>query len=227
MRYLGAQIAARKTIKIKSAKFKLKEMEVLLGKIISSSLLTVQKIYTMGTFLLPSIDFLLLNGEVEKSQLRVIDKKIRGIIGKELKIKGLPIECHRASWRAGRLFYPSLRDRDDVLMIRSFAQMTLSHDKCIWAALRQFIEDEQKFTKIETGPTGQFLDCKEGKGASTGTSAIIEKTRRADKNQDVGLKLEDACIVIKANVSEKKTYFAIGIGRYLTQKVVRRRKIET
>jgi hypothetical protein len=42
-----------------------------------------------------------------------------------------------------------------------------------------------------------------------------------------GLKLEDAFTVTKANRSEKKTNLAIGIDRYLTQKVVRSRKIET
>jgi hypothetical protein len=82
---------------------------------------TVQKIDAVEIFLLPSIDFLLLNGEVGKSQLRVMDEKIRGMINKELKIKGLPIESHHASWRDGGLCDPSLRDRGSVLTIRSFA----------------------------------------------------------------------------------------------------------
>jgi hypothetical protein len=64
MRYLGARIAARRTIKRKSMKFKLEEMDILFGKIISSPLLTVQKIDAVKAFLLPSIDVLLLNGEV-------------------------------------------------------------------------------------------------------------------------------------------------------------------
>jgi hypothetical protein len=152
MRYLGAPITARRTVKFKSAKFKLQEMAILLGKIMSSSLFTVQKIDIVKTFLLPSIDFLLLNGEIGRSQLRVMDKKIRGMINKELKIKGLSIECHHASWRDGDLSDPSLRDRGDVLTIRSFAQMTLSDDMGVRAAMRQFIEDERKFRRIETDP---------------------------------------------------------------------------
>jgi hypothetical protein len=51
MRYLGVLIAARRTIKLTSAKFKVKEMGILLGKIISSPILTVQKIYAVKTFL--------------------------------------------------------------------------------------------------------------------------------------------------------------------------------
>jgi hypothetical protein len=43
----------------------------------------------------------------------------------------------------------------------------------------------------------------------------------------VELKLEGAFTVIKANGSEKKTNSAVDIGHYLTQEVVRPRKIET
>jgi hypothetical protein len=50
--------------------------------------------------------------------------------------------------------------------------------------------------------------------------------RRAYKNQNVEQKLEGAFMVIKANASEKKINSAVGISRYLTQKVMRPRKIE-
>jgi hypothetical protein len=43
----------------------------------------------------------------------------------------------------------------------------------------------------------------------------------------VELKLEGAFIVIKANGSEKKTNCAVDICRYLTQKAIQLRKIET
>jgi hypothetical protein len=149
-----------------------------------------------------------------------MDKKIREMINRELKINGLPIECHPASWRDGGLAYPSLRDRDDVLRTRSFAQITLSHDKCVRAVMRKFIEDEREFRRIETDAKVQFLDWKERKGRQTGTSTITEKKRTAYQNQDMGLKLEAAFIVIKDNRSETKTNSAVGIGHYLTQKVV-------
>jgi hypothetical protein len=85
MRYLRIPIAARRTIKLTSAKFKLKEMEILLGKVISSRLPTVRKIDAVKAFVLPAIDFLLLNGEVGRSGLRIVDKKIRGMTNPELK----------------------------------------------------------------------------------------------------------------------------------------------
>jgi hypothetical protein len=75
-----------------------------------------------------------------------------------------------------------MRDSGDIFTIRSFAQITLSYNECVQAAMRQFIEDKRIFRKIETDVNAQFLDWKEGRGKSTGTSIIIRKTRRACKN---------------------------------------------
>jgi hypothetical protein len=227
MRYLGAPIAARRTVRLKSAKFKLKEMEILLGKIMSSALLTVQKIDAIKTFLLPSMDFLLLNGEAGGRDLEVMDKKIRGMVNRDLNIKGLPIECHHASWRDGGLSYPSLRDRGDVLIIRSFAQITLSEDDLIQSMMRKFIEDERRFRGIQSDPDAPFLDWGEDGSTRSGTSTIIARTRGACKRLDVKLKLKDRSLIIKAEESEMKTNSAVGIGRFLTQKVIRPQKIKS
>jgi hypothetical protein len=190
LRYLGAPIAARKTIKLKSAKVKLKEMQGLLEKIMSSALMIVQKIDTMKTFLLASIDFLLLNGEIGINQLKNLDKTIRGTVDRELKIRGLPIEYHQASWRDGGFSYPSLKDREDVLAIRSFAQMTLSESDDVREVMRQFIEDQRRYRKIVQCPNAQFLDWGEEEQLGIRRSTIIIKTTRAGNKPDVTLKLE-------------------------------------
>jgi hypothetical protein len=133
-------------------------MEISLGEIKSSPLLPVQKISVVKTFILSSIDLLLLNAEVGRSRFQVINKKIRGMINRELKIESLPIKCQHASRNYGGLSSPSLQDRGDVLTIRSFAQMTLSHNECVLAVMRQFIEDEGEFKRIETDANARFLD---------------------------------------------------------------------
>jgi hypothetical protein len=76
IRYLGMPIMARKTVKFKYAKFKLKEMEALLEKIISSSLFIIQKIDAIKTFVLSLIDFSLLNGEIGIKDLEIMEKRI-------------------------------------------------------------------------------------------------------------------------------------------------------
>jgi hypothetical protein len=64
------------------------------------------------------------------------------------------------------------------------------------------------------------------KGANTRTSIIVEKTRRAWKNQDVRVKLEAASMIINAQGSEKRINSAIGTGRYLAQKVMQHRRLK-
>jgi hypothetical protein len=56
--------------------------------------------------------------------------------------------------------------------------MTLSDDMGVRAAMRQFIENEREFRRILIDANGQFLDWKEGKGASIGTLTIIEKMKK-------------------------------------------------
>jgi hypothetical protein len=68
MRHLGAPITARRTVKLKIVKLKLDEMNILLGQIMFSPLLTVQKIDAVKTFLPSSTDFLLLNREARGTQ---------------------------------------------------------------------------------------------------------------------------------------------------------------
>jgi hypothetical protein len=118
MKYLGVPIVAPRTATPKSAKGQRKERKVLLVKIMSSPVLTMQKIDAVETLLFPSIDFLLMNREAGGIQLSIVHKNIRGMVNKALKIKRLPIECHHASLRDGGLSYLRLRGRGDALAIR-------------------------------------------------------------------------------------------------------------
>jgi hypothetical protein len=163
LKYLGTAVAARRTVKLQTVEGKVTEIEKRLQSIISSKLLIVQKIDAIKTFLLPSLDCYMLNGEIERGRLTKLDQKIRGEINKEMKIRGLPVECHHSSWRDGGLSYPSRYDRSEVLTIRSFTQMVLSQDDQVRRAMRQFIEDERNFRRIELDEDGQFRNWREKK----------------------------------------------------------------
>jgi hypothetical protein len=104
--------------------------------------------------------------------------------------------------------------------------MTLTEDDELWIAMREFIEDEQCFQKIESDLAATFLEWREDGFTRTGMSTIIVGTRRACKALNMGLELEGWLLVMKTNGSEKKTNAAVGIGRYLTQKVIRSQKFE-
>jgi hypothetical protein len=113
-----------------------------------SLLLIVQKIEAMKRFVLPMLDFIMLNGDVDENQLMKMDKYIRGRIDEFLKVSSLLVKCHHASWRDRGFSYPSLVDRPRVLMIGSFTQMMISKDEKV-KAMRRSTESERQYQIIE------------------------------------------------------------------------------
>jgi hypothetical protein len=59
------------------------------------------EIDAIQVFILPTLDFAMLNADIGEKQFTMIDKPIRCLIDEALKVPGLPIECHHASWRDG------------------------------------------------------------------------------------------------------------------------------
>jgi hypothetical protein len=227
MKYLGVAVGAHQTIKFKAVKQKFREMRELVDKIMYSVLLTVQKVDAVKTFVLPSLDYQLLNGAVAKKDLIEFDKHVRAAINRELKLSGLPIECHHASKNDGGLSYPKLTDRGDVLTVTSFGQLTTSKDEKVQAAIRQFIEGERIVRGIEEDETSRFLNWKVDTGRRSGTATIIHRARKACQALDISFHFEGTNgIRITGQGASKITNTAMGIGQFLTQKIIRPRLID-
>jgi hypothetical protein len=222
---LGTAVTAYRAPKFKSTTARFEEARETLEKIMQSELLTIQKVDAVKTFVLPMFDFMLLNGEVEKRDLKLFDQHVRGLIDKELKVRGLPVACHHASWRDGGISYPSLVDRGNVLTVRSFTQMALSKDEKVNMAMRTFIEDERKYRKIEVDEDSIFLNWEAGNGRRSGTDTITIRTRKACEKMKIGMKLDKEEVKIKKNGEEKEwtAKNALGLGRVLTQNVIRKK----
>jgi hypothetical protein len=73
---------------------------------------------------------------------------------------------------------------------------------------------------FEDDPGADFLNWG-GDQRNRGTGCLAARTKKACLDTDIKLKLEHEHIVVKNGGSEQKTNSAIGIGRFLTQKVVR------
>jgi hypothetical protein len=225
LKYLGTAVAPRRRVKLEAIEAKLTEVRVRLQKIMESPLLTVQKIDAVKTFLLPTLDFAMLNGDVGQEQLAMLDRHIRRTIDEALRVRGLPVECHHASWRDGGLSYPSLVDRRRVLMVRSFGQMMMSRDKKVREAMREMSEEERRFRKIGLDEESNFLNWKEEPG-EPGTTSLVSRTRETCKKMNIKMKIVDEEMIVGRGESEMKTKTAAGIGHFLTQKIIRMDKIE-
>jgi hypothetical protein len=74
-------------------------MRIQLQKIMEAPLLIVQTIDRLTTSLFPIIDVIVLSGDVGESEPTRMDQDVRAPVDRALKVHGLPIECHHASWR--------------------------------------------------------------------------------------------------------------------------------
>jgi hypothetical protein len=154
-----------------------------------------------------------------------MDQHIRASIDEALRVRGLTIECHHASWRDGGLSYPSLVDRRRVLLIRSFGQMMLSKDKKVRETIRWLANDERDHRGIQVDRESNFLDWKDEHGRKgTATATLTVRTRKACKKMIVTFKLINGEMQLKNQESEYQTKTADGIGHYLTQTILRPEK---
>jgi hypothetical protein len=225
MRYLGTAVAARRTVKLESVRGKIIEMKERLKRIMGSKLAVIQKIDAIKTFLLPSMDFIMLNGEAGREDLRKMDQKIRGAVNQLLNLPGLPKDFHHASWRDGGLSYPSLVDRQEVLVIRSLSQMLTSQDGQIRSVMKQFVEDERKHRDVAEDEGGLFLNWADN-GGRGGTASIVGRARQTCQRRGIKLKMgkESDHLIIGFEGQLDKPIKTDKIGRLLTQKLIRARR---
>jgi hypothetical protein len=221
MRYLGAPIAARRTVKLKTGRTLVIEAKRMVDKIMASPLKIVQKISAIKTKVLPSMDFMLMNGEIGTKDLTVMDKMIRGKLMDQMKIRGMPVECVHGSWKDGGLSLPALVDRKNVLIVRSLIQMMMSNDKPIRIVMQKFLEDERSFRQIPIDEDGSYFNWQYDGYQRSGTSSIIARAREAARNLHVTLKLKDEVVQMKTHDTPLEERLAEGLGRFLTQKVIR------
>jgi hypothetical protein len=109
-------------------------------------------------------------------------------------------------------------------MIRSFTQMMMLRDEMVCTAMRWFAEGERKYRNIGEDPQENFLNWRDERGKD-GTASLVARTRKTCKKMELGLKLIDDEMVVRTGKSEFKIKTAVEIGRFLTQKIARVRKI--
>jgi hypothetical protein len=166
------------------------------------------------------LDFILLNGDVGAKQLKEMDQHISGAIDRTLKVRGLSVECHHDSWRDRRLSYPSLLDRREALLVRSFTQMMLSKDRNIRGAMRWITEEEHKYLDIDEDPDSSFLNWS-NEGGENVTAYLATQTKKTWAKLKIQLKLDKEEMVVKTEQSEFKTRMTMRISHFLTQNVIR------
>lgn len=222
IRYLGVAIGARKSARQSISRMIKEEFIMKLNKIMSSCLSITQKIHAIKTFLIPTLDFHMLNGQLKMKDIDSIDKCIRGKIDDIVGAR-LPIEVFHASWRDGGLSIPSIRDKYDVLLIKSSLHMMLSRDTRSRDLAETVLNDEIKYRNLTLNKNGDYFEI-DSANLGKGTNSIFLKAAKSTKNCDLIIKKEEQynsnviTIISKSTDQEKTFATSKGISYFLTNK---------
>jgi hypothetical protein len=110
-RYLGVPVGVRKIAKMKFSNEKIEKVKKIIDKIARSGLKVNQVINAVKTFILPKLDYSMMNSVVSLGELNKVDqlirKEINGLIG------GPPLskDMFYSSWKYGGLGIKNMRER--------------------------------------------------------------------------------------------------------------------
>jgi hypothetical protein len=104
--------------------------------------------------------------------------------------------------------------------------MMTSKDEKVRIVMQQLTEDERIYWRIEKDPGETFMNWRDEHGMR-GTTSLAARTRKTYQALNIRLKLEAEKMVVRTDTSKYKTKIADDIDRFLTQKVIRPRKLDS
>ena len=142
--YLGIISAIQKSYRGKISSVKLEKARDKIIRICASPLKFIQKCDAIKRLILPTLDFELANGYVNKKDRDYLNTSIRAAIDTCLKSTQLPIEFFYTAWKDGGLGIYDLNDRYENLILKSFVELWFSKDVRIRSTFRCFCNDERR-----------------------------------------------------------------------------------
>ena len=210
--YLGSAAAATVCIRYKGTEEVIEESKILIDKIMKSQLKVNQKLDAIRRFVIPSMDYLLTEGNPRKGDLEDIDRKIRVGIAHHVGVPSFPISFTQTHWKDGGLSLQPLYIRGSVLKIKKFIALYNSPNIQTRILFRSFTDSERKFRgvkKVENTEESAFIDWEtnsEGKIVSkrSGTSSLSGTVNKECQKLNVRITLDEdkACLIIKTNDGE-------------------------
>jgi hypothetical protein len=103
-----------------------------------SRLKLVHKMHALNTFVFPRIDYRMKCAGLTETHLDAWDSQLRGIVSEWFSIKNIRVEIFQMSWRDGGFSFPSIRERQNTLVMRTILNMLTSPDDVTRKLMRQF-----------------------------------------------------------------------------------------
>jgi hypothetical protein len=120
----------------------LESMTVNITKLGKSNLNITQKLEGIKSMELARIDYRMMCADITEADLDKFDRWLRGTVQSWLKMNGIPMGLPGMPWRDRGLTLPSLRERQDTMIIRTICDIMTSKDPEIGKIMDDF-EQEQ------------------------------------------------------------------------------------
>lgn len=115
--------------------------------IFHSNLLIVNKNHEFKTFLIPSLDFTLQNGQLKVKDIEKMGNTLGSMVNKLIG-GSVPVVVKHASLKDVGLSIPSLKEKSDTCKIKTFLRMFLNKDSLIKELFQYAIEGEKRLRKV-------------------------------------------------------------------------------
>jgi hypothetical protein len=120
----------------------LESIEVNINKLGACDLNITQKLEGVMFMELPRIDYRMMCADVKEQDLDNFDRWLRETVQTWLKTRGIQLGMPGTSWRDGGLTIPSLRERQNTMIVRTICDIMTSKDPEILRTMNYF-EQEQ------------------------------------------------------------------------------------
>jgi hypothetical protein len=158
IKYLGAPLAARSHVKTSMSKVTVEKTLRVIKKVSETELRINQKVHLVRTFILPSLDYLLMNGQVRTVDLKKLDTEIRKMFLTLMKGSKLPVEFFYTDWKDGGLGFHSLEERKKVLILSTFGHLCCSESEEVRDFSDDIIGRDISRYKIDQAENQNFLN---------------------------------------------------------------------
>jgi hypothetical protein len=225
--YLGSPISGRKTTRISFARGKLEEIKCKLKMTFKSNLTLAQKTDATRTYILPMLDHLLANGQFAIKDLKTMDTLIRGLVDRDARLTGVPVNFFYTPAAKGGFGLPRLEVRQPIQMITKFARLSTSSDEKVATLVKQTTKDEATARRIEKDEESIFNDWKIENGKivqedkKNGSNCAAVQAARSCIKLNVALKVKKKTVAIRG-IEENATNWKTAtkpkeVARTLTQ----------
>jgi hypothetical protein len=146
--YLGLPIGADKEEASMHGKRVIASMKDHIIKLGKSNLNIAQKMEGVKFMELPRIDYRMMCADLKQSDLDSFDVWLRGQVQSWFRMRGVPQGMAGMSWRDGGFTLPSLRDRQNTMVIRTICDIMTSKDPQMQLMMQVFEEDQAAVYKM-------------------------------------------------------------------------------